>query len=564
VPATQLLSLPSGLALTDCFVSRDLIIVAVASTAASSQCPTCACPSDRIHSRYRRTLADSPHGDRRLVLRLTVRKFSCRNPDCPRVLFCERLPELAAPYARSSNRLTQAHQVLGFALGGEAGARLAEVLAMPTSPDTLLRRVKCYQGAPSAEPRYVGVDDWAWRKGQNYGTILIDLERGRVLDLLPGRDGEALKVWLQQHPSVEVITRDRWASYAQAATEGAPQARQIADRWHLLKNLREAVERLLGRFAPQVHAALAVAPEAGSPPDEAPARPATPTAPATPTGRSTAAAESRPDEGEPAEPSLKEQTRQAKRQRRVDRHREVRNLRTEGLSVRRVARLTGLSIRTVLRYGREDQCPDWHTGRVRPNLLAGFTETIEDWLAAGNRNAAALHRQLQERGCRAGYDAVRRLVNQRLGSGGKLGPRAESTRPLPVAPPSGRQLSFEFIKRPEKRKAEEQGRLDRLQKTDTTLEQALDLAGEFAAMIRKSSSVSLTEWLAKAAQSCSAEIRNFATGLSQDAAAVQAALTEPWSNGPVEGQVNRLKLIKRQMYGRAGFSLLRARVRFGA
>ena len=127
---------------------------------------------------------------------------------------------------------------------------------MPTSPDSLLRRVKQAPDEPAPAPRYVGVDDWAIRKGQRYGTILIDLERGRVLDLLPGRDGAALQAWLKGHPGVELITRDRWAAYAQAAAAGAPQARQVADRWHLLKNLREAVERLLGRMAAAVQESL--------------------------------------------------------------------------------------------------------------------------------------------------------------------------------------------------------------------------------------------------------------------------------------------------------------------
>src|SRR5262249_55551546 len=156
--------------------------------------------------------------------RLVVRRFRCVEPGCPRVIFCERLPELLHPHARTTDRLSGAHRAIGFALGGEAGARLADHLDMPTSPDTLLRRVKGAPDEPAPPPRYVGVDDWAVRKGQRYGTILIDLERGQVIDILEGRDGGALKAWLKQHPGVEVITRDRWPAYAQAATDGAPQA----------------------------------------------------------------------------------------------------------------------------------------------------------------------------------------------------------------------------------------------------------------------------------------------------------------------------------------------------
>src|SRR5262249_17239679 len=149
--------------------------------------------------------------------------------------------------ARTSGPLTESHRAIGFAVGGEAGARLAAHLAMPTSPDTLLRRVKSAPDGTDPPPRYVGVDDWAWKKGHRYGTILIDLERRCVIDILPGRDGSALATWLKEHPTVAIIARDRWSAYAQAATEGAPQARQVADRWHLLNNLRDAIERLLAR-----------------------------------------------------------------------------------------------------------------------------------------------------------------------------------------------------------------------------------------------------------------------------------------------------------------------------
>jgi transposase len=230
------------------------------STATSSACPRCGTPSDRVHSHYRRTVADLPCHDHPVALRLLVRRFRCINPGCPQAIFCERVPKLLDAHARTTARLTDAHRAIGFALGGEAGARLADHLDMPTSPDTLLRRVKGAPDEPVPLPRYLGVDDWAVRKGQRYGTILIDLERGRVIDILPGRDGSALAAWLKEHPGVEVITRDRWSAYAQAASDGAPQALQVADRWHLLKNLREAVQRLLERHAAEVRAALQEAP----------------------------------------------------------------------------------------------------------------------------------------------------------------------------------------------------------------------------------------------------------------------------------------------------------------
>jgi hypothetical protein len=227
--------------------------------------PECDTPSDHLHSRYRRTGTDLPCPERSVILRLIVRRFRCVNPACPRVIFCERIPALLRAHARTTARLTEAHCALGFALRGEPGSRLAQQLNMPTSADTLLRRVKACPDEPSPSPRYIGVDDWALRKGQRYGTILIDLERRRVIDILEGRDGTALAAWLKEHPGVEVITRDRWAAFAQASREGAPQARQVADRWHLLKNLREVVEHLLGIHSVQVREVLAEVTVAATP-----------------------------------------------------------------------------------------------------------------------------------------------------------------------------------------------------------------------------------------------------------------------------------------------------------
>jgi hypothetical protein len=252
----------AGLRLDDLVLTPSTAVALLASISPTAACPRCGTPSDRIHSRCRRTVADLPCQDRPVALRLVVRKFRCADAACPQRIFCERLPRLIAAHARSTARLTEAHRAIGFALGGEAGARLADRLDMPTSADTLLRRVKGAADGPAPPPRYVGVNDWAIRKGQRYGTILIDLERGRVIDILPGRDGEALKDWLKLHPGVEVITRDRWPAYAQAAAEAAPQARQVADRWHLLKNLREAVQRLLERHSADARLALKGAPEA--------------------------------------------------------------------------------------------------------------------------------------------------------------------------------------------------------------------------------------------------------------------------------------------------------------
>lgn len=587
-----------GLRLDDIVLTPDLAVAHFTATAPSASCPGCGTASDRVHSHYRRTVADLPCQDRAVAFRIRLRRFRCTQAACPRAVFCERLPGLLHVSARATDRLTDSHRAVGFALGGEAGARLAECLDMPTSPDTLLRRVKNAPDDPVPAPRFVGVDDWAIRKGQRYGTILIDLERGQVLDLLPGRDGAALEAWLKTHPGVELITRDRWAAYAKAATAGAPQARQVADRWHLLKNLREAVERLLGRLAVEVQAVLQESAAAGLLPtgnvSVSTAEPAAATTPgaASATDRTVEAAAvplaapelavggvpsaatkelasalratpvATESASAPPTPSPREQARQARRRQRAEHYQRVRELRGQGQSLRQIARATGLPVKRVIRYLRLPRCPNWNPGRRRPTQLDGFASYIDDWVKGGGRNAAILHREMMGRGCRASYDAVRRFLARRLGSTGRPGPRVGPLKPpAPPPPPSARKLSFELIRRPEDRTAEERGHLERLRAGDAGLREGLDLAAEFAAQIRKSGKQTFADWLAAVAASGCVELRSFVDGLRQDEAAVSAALTEPWSNGPVEGQVNRLKTIKRQMYGRAGFQLLRARVR---
>jgi transposase len=411
------------------------------------------------------------------------------------------------------------------------------------------RRVKQAAARSSDFLRFVGIDDWAWCKGQRYGTIVVDLETNDVVDLLPDRDAETVKAWLEAHPGVELVSRDRSSAYSQAATEAAPKAQQVADRWHLLKNVREAVERLLERHLPVITDALK--PAESDPTKMADAVSGNESQPATTTESARQESLAAPTRREAA---------LAKRQRRVGRFERVHELATQGMPIRQIARELDMSRKSVRRYLRRERCPDWRPGRDTRSGLDAHREWIDARIAEGRINASELHGELAAKGVRLSYGTVRRYLNKRLGRVGKVRPRVNAAKPKPTPLPSPRQLSFDWVRRPEKRTVEAQARLDAIRGASPDLTGALDLADEFTELIRKQSTGTLKEWLSRAEVTPCPEVRQFAEGIRRDESAVNAAVTTRWSNGPVEGHVNRLKTIKRQMYGRAGFALLKGRV----
>ena len=536
--STDLFPPAAGLTVTAITLTPDFIGIAARATCPTARCPVCDAPSDRVHSRYVRTVADLPWQGRPVVLRLTARRFRCQTAGCARVVFCERLPTALGRHARSTGRLTDAHRAIGFALGGEAGARLAERLAIPTSPGTLLRRVRSAGRPDAAAARVLGVDDLALRKGQTYGTILVDLERRRVIDLLPDRESATLADWLRRHPGVEVVSRDRASAYAQAASDAAPGATQVADRWHLLGNLRDAVEGLFQQRAPAARALLTDESANGAPALAPALRP--------PAARQQQRAEAR----------------QAGHRRRQEVFERVRRMHRDGMSLRPIARTLRLHFTTVARYVTSEACPDWNPGRRRPRGLDAHADFIRQRLRDGCRAAAAIHRELQAGGYRGAASVVRAHVRELRAEMGL--PAARPSHPLasrPAAPPpSPRRLAGMIIRRPGDRPEDEQRVLDRLRAGDALAGDAIELAEAFAAALRQRRGDAWDDWLSRAERSSVPGMRSFARGLRLDEAAVRAAFSSPWSNGQVEGQVNRLKLVKRAGYGRAGFDLLRARL----
>src|SRR4051795_11777320 len=515
---------------------RLTLCVRLSGTAAS--CPGCRTESRRVQGHYWRCLGDLPCFGRPVILRVQVRRFRCVNDACPRRTFGEPLPRIARCRARHTDRLRSAHHAIALALGGNPGARLATRTGMPIGGTTLLRRIREADLDPPLPPRVLGVDDWAWRKGSHYGTILCDLERGRRVELLPDRTAETLAAWLKDHPSVEIVVRDRAGAYADGARQGAPQAIQVADRWHLLRNGSDALRGVLDHHHRHLDEAARIA--AASLTDEPAAN------------DNTLDAASAQDTGLPV---TKTEQRSLDAQRRRDaRFEEAVRLREQGMTIRGIARALGIGRKTVRRWLRAGHAPTWrHADRGRSSLDP-FRDYLETRWAAGCRNGTGLWREIRERGFAGQSGIVRQWAprQRRQNPPAGLKPTAQ---PAQGQPPTPRKAARLLMSEPDK--LSEDDRRFVLLELSPPIAQAVDLARAFSTMIKQSLADQLDGWIAAAENG---GFKGFAGSLRQDRDAVHAALTLPWSTGPVEGQINRLKVIKRTMYGRAGFDLLRHRV----
>jgi transposase len=548
----------------------DELILDVVTRATGARCPVCHRRSRRRHGHYTRTVADHPIGGRRLTVHLQVRRFRCRTPACQRRTFAAPVPTLVARYARRSVPLQQLVQEFGLHQGGRPGARAAARQGIAVSRSTLLRLVRCLPEPVITTPRLLGVDDFAFRRGHRYGTLLIDLATHQPVDVLPDRRAASLAAWLRAHGQPEVICRDRAGAYADGARQGAPTAVQVADRWHLLQNATGALTRVLARHRAALRAAAAAAgtdPSAPPPPDPPVAVGAAPAAhpepvvppsgppPPAPLPDATAVA---PIPDPPA-------TADAGRQARYD---AIIALHTQGWSISAISRhlaLTRLTVRTYLRAGT---CPERAPHPTTLGPLSPHAAYLRERWTAGCCEAATLWRELQARGFRGSARTVRRHVQAwrpppepaALPSGP---PRGGPTAP-PSTPPSGDQLSprqaaWLLLRPSADLTPREQAARARLEE-HPVIQAAQAVVGAFRRVVREQDEAALAPWLAQAQASGSVELREFGAGIGRDQAAVAAALRLPYSSGPVEGQVTRVKLVKRAGYGRATFEVLRKRI----
>lgn len=384
-----------GLQIDKVELSEEAVTVTARACSGDAACPACGTRSRRVHSCYQRRLADAAVGGRPVVIRVQVRRFRCLAASCSRATFVEQIDGLTFRHGRRSQRLHTVLQVVALMLAGRAGARLAQVLSAAVSRSTLLRLIRALPDPPTKTPRVLGVDDFALRKGHVYGTVLIDVETRRPIDLLPDRESATLARWLVDHPGVEVICHDRASGYAEGARLGAPDAVQVADRWHLFHNLTEAVERCVTRHSAHLRA-----------PEPAPS----------PEASATAVAELE----KIAEVAKAERAARRSADRTRDRHQEIHALIAKGLTLRAIARELGLARNTVRKFARAGTAEELSEGKWqgRASILDDYKPYLHQRCQEGCTSATKLFEEIKTAGFRGGYSVVRDYL-QPLRAGAK-------------------------------------------------------------------------------------------------------------------------------------------------
>jgi transposase len=517
----------AGTAVDRAEISGDLVRIWVRAAAGGAACPDCGTWCTAVRDRYWRRLRDAAAGGRRVLIWLVVRLLRCGNAECPRASFAEQPQGLAVPYARRTPLLAGQLGAVAAALAGRAGSRLARaVLAVQVSRHTLIRVLMALPGPAAGRVRVLGIDDFSLKKGRDYATLLVNVETGEPVDVLPDREAATAREWLRAHPEVEVICRDRAGAYAEAARDGAPQADQVADRWHLWHNLcehaREAVARHQGCLA----------------------------------GPGCAGQDGQEDQQE-------DQQQEQEQERGVpagleaiirQRHAAVHELRAAGTTLPQAAAALGLSQQTAGRF--------WRAASADALLKVRGASALDPWKPyllrrwdAGITSIAVLHREITALGY-AGSEPTTYAWLALL----KL-----AAPPKPPAPPSKRQVTRWMLTNPARLDEDQQAQLAAICGRCPELDALAGHVTAFAKMLTRRApgrpGAGLDDWLAAArAAPAQPELRSFANGIRRDYQAVRNALTLPWSSGRVEGRNTRTKLLERQMYGRASFPLLRKRI----
>jgi transposase len=509
--------------------SEGHISVSLARIGSTAQCPSCGYISSSVHSRYIRQLQDLPCIGESVELMVHVRRFRCHEHTCSQKTFAEPLDYLAKPYAQRTTRLTGALRKLILMASGRVGSAFARHLGIRVSGRTLLRTGQHTTKPVVTTPIVLGVDEFAIRRGQTYATLICDLNTRRPIDVLPGRKSEPLIEWLKQHPGVEVVARDRASAYTEAVKTAAPDTTQVADRFHLVCNVSEALRKLVDSTAwklPDVELPLAQA----------------------------HTSEKMQAVSVVEVPAAKPMT--AAQERRRARHEEIHKRAASGQSIRSIAKSMGLARPTVTKYLLSQEAPMRAERRRIPQITDAFLPYLKHRWAEGCRNSRKLFEEIAERGYTGSASRIRKLVSPWRTTQSEDSIKSDEIPQSPL----WRDVRWSILCPREHLTEDELGYLSRLLEMHPQLTKGYDLVQQFRRILAERRTDELAQWLHEAASSELPSFKRLAASLTADYAAVEAATKYHWSTGPVEGQITRVKLLKRMGYGRAGLDLLRARI----
>ena len=510
----QLSSLyPIDLSVDDVTINKSTIVIRLISTKSGCRCPSCKRMSNRVHSQYQRTLKDLPVMDKKVVIRIQTRKFFCDNPNCESEVFTERFDSLIKPYARITDRLTKYLELIGFAVNAEIGSILSKQILADVSSDNILRTVKQAELVINTDYQYIGIDDWAIKRGQKYCTLICDLVTGKPIDVLPDRSYEVISEWLREHPEIKFISMDRSITYSGAVKRELPGARIVADRFHLVYNLGQTLMKYLQReFTNGIEIHL----------------------------------ELRKEESKITEkPLSKKEKRQLELyEKKWELIQEVQRLRRSHFSIRQIARMTKLARNTVRKYLNIKEKPiPVHT--KRSSILDKYKPIILNALQR-NLNGSAIFKLIQEQGYKGSVSTLREYIAKirRYQENQSYHPKKDRI--------TRKQLYSLLFWDPSKLSEKSKDILSKLME-EPKLRKLYTIVQEYKKAFKLKDIKMLERWVDENIKSLIKEFKNFAKQLSEDIESVRNALLYKWNNGLLEGNINRIKMIKRTMYGRAGF-----------